>query len=343
MFVMKKSAFIIILLLISIVFNTYADEIQSSSFIIKGDNLSAGGGDGTAPSFNALVDINPFSDLSTSASFSQEVGYNPRIRANTPYAPTLVNDAQYYDRLKITIDSSDNPTDTLFAVAISDDNFATVNYVQNDGTIAATLGTEDYRTYTSWGGASGSFILGLNQNTTYKVRSKALHGDFTETGYSNDSSEATTLVPFINLVVSDNSVTFGTLSSFSIATTTSVNVTVNTNSYNGYQAYINDQGNGVNGGLYNGSSTITSADMTLTPGTEGYGAQASSGSAFIDTKYDVSGNQVGGLDVSTNTLFNNTSAVTGEFSTVVFKATISGQTQSGIYSDIVYFTVSPII
>lgn len=341
---MLKSANIYILIVLLTLIKslaTYADEISSTNFVIKGDTVSSGGGDGTAPTFHVVSDINPFSDLADSPSFRQELGYSPRFQANTPNAPELENSENYYDRLLVTLNTASNPTDTLYAVIISDDNFATYQYVQNDGTVGAVLGTEDYRDYDSWGNSSGSFILGLKQNTTYMVRSKALHGNFTETGYSPNSVEATTTVPFVRMTISDLGLTLGTLTASSINQTTSLTVTVYTNSYTGYQTYVSDEGNGAVGGLYNGSDTIQSADMTLSAGVEGYGAQANSATATVDTKYDVLGNQVGGLELSLNPLSSNTVAVNGEVSTILFKAAIAGATTSGNYVDYVYFTVSP--
>lgn len=320
----------------------YADEVESTNFRIRGENVSGAGSLGTSATYSINADLNPFSDLNDSSSFRQELGYSPRINANTPYPATLANSDNYYDRLLLTIDDSDNPAETLFAVAISDDNFATVSYVQNDGTVGAALGIEDYLSYSSWGGGSGSYILGLNQNTTYKVRVKALNGDFTETGYSSDSNEATTTVPFVNIAVSDTSLTLGVLNINSISQTTTLTVRVNTNAYTGYQVYVNDTGNGVTGGLFNGSgSLITSADMTLTEGVNGFGAQGNSATATVDSKYDVSGNIVGALEISTNPLASNVLAVTDEDTSVLFKAALSPSTIAGNYTDIVYFTITP--
>ena len=320
----------------------FGEELNSSNFTIRGDSLTAGSGSGDSSSFGLTADVNPFSDLGTSTSFQQRVGYNPRIVANTPIAPTLANDFQYYDRLLVTLNQSGNLSDTLFAVIISSDDFVNFEYVQSDGTVGPVLGTEDYRTYTSWGGGSGSFILGLGQNRDYKVRAKALNGDFTETGYSSDSNEVSTTVPYVNIAVSDSGLTLGVLNINSISTTTTSTITVNTNGYTGYQVYVSDTGNGASGGLYDGIGTlIASSDTTLTPGTAGYGAQANSLSATVDAKYDVSGNQVGALEVGTNGLFSNSVAVTDEDTTVTFKATISATTIAGEYSDIVYFTVTP--
>lgn len=319
-----------------------AGEIESNNFKIEGDDLSAGSSSGSSSNYGLVGDVNPFSDQSASTNFKQEVGYSPRLRANTPRPPTLQNSEQYYDRLLIIIDDSDNPSDTLYAVAISDDDFSTYQYVQSDGTVGDTLGIEDYRNYVSWGGVSGSFILGLDQSTAYKVRAKALHGDFTETGYSSDSNEVSTTVPFVNLSLSSPGLTLGTLNANSVSTTTSTSVTVNTNAYSGYQVYVSDQGDGASGGLYDGaSSLIESNDQSLIAGFEGYGVQASSGSASIDTKYDVSGDNVGGLEVSNNGLFSNTAAVSGESADVLFKATMAPSTIAGEYTDVVYFTVTP--
>jgi len=329
-------------LIIVLYSKVWADEIESNNFTIRGDNLSSGSSSGTTSNYGLIGDINPFSDLSDSTSFKQKIGYSPRIQANTPRPATLQNSQEYYDKLLIIIDDSNNPSDTLFAVAISYNDFQTHQYVQSDGTVADTLGTEDYRTYVSWGEGSGSFILGLNQNTGYKVRVKALNGDFTETGYSTDSNEASTVIPYVNMAVSVSELSFGTLNINSVSKTITNSVLVNTNAYSGYQVYVNDQGDGVSGGLYNGvNSLIESNDGTLISGFEGYGAQASSLTATIDNAFNVSGNNVGGLDISTAGLFSNTTAVSGESTNVQFKATMSPNTVAGNYSDIVYFTITP--
>jgi hypothetical protein len=98
-------------------------------------------------------------------------------QANVPPAPTFTNPSNYYNKLKIVIDTGSNPSDTKFAIAISTDNFVSdIRYVQNDDTVGATLGTEDYQTYTNWGGASGTLIIGLVPNTEYKVKVKAWQG-----------------------------------------------------------------------------------------------------------------------------------------------------------------------
>ncbi len=319
-----------------------SDEMYSPSFRIRGDALSAGSASGSSTNFGILGEINPFAGIDDSASFRTKIGYNSRIEVNTPYAPALINSDNSYSRLTITLSTAGNPTDTLYAVKVSSNDFSSYQYVQNDGTVGDTLGIEDYRTYDSWGGSSGSYILDLMPKSTYKARVKALQGDFTETEYSPESNASTTTVPYVNMSVSKASLTLGTLNINSISQTTTMNVAVNTNGYTGYQVYINDDGNGYVGGLFNGSgSTIMSADMVLTPGVEGYGVQASSATAVVDSKYNVSGNTVGGLEISTNPIFSNTVGVADETATLLFKATMSPNTIAGEYTDIVYFTVTP--
>jgi len=322
--------------------NVHADEMDSTNFTIRGDTVSSGSSTGTTANYGLIGDINPFSDLSDSTNFRQKMGYSPRIQANTPYAATLQNGQEYYDRLLIIVDEADNPSDTVFAVAISDDNFQTQQYVQDDGTVSSILGTEDYRTYVSWGEGTGSFILGLNQNTDYKVRVKALNGDFTETEYSPDSNEVSTVVPYVNMAITKNALSFGTMNINSVSQTSTTSVVVGSNAYTGYQVYVSDKGDDADGGLYNGvNSLIESNDATLIKGFEGYGAQASSLSATIDPTFDLSGNNVGGMDVSSTGLFSNTTGVSGETVNVQFKATMSPNTTAGNYEDIVYFTITP--
>ena len=44
-------------------------------------------------------------------------------QANVPPAPAFTNPSSYYNKLKIVLDTGSNPTDTLFAIAISTDDF----------------------------------------------------------------------------------------------------------------------------------------------------------------------------------------------------------------------------
>src|SRR4030095_16437318 len=65
------------------------------------------------------------------------------------------------------------------------------NYVQSDNTVGATLGSEDWQTYSSWGSGTGIDIIGLSSHTTYYVKVQATRGLYTESEYSAVDAAAT--------------------------------------------------------------------------------------------------------------------------------------------------------
>src|SRR5690606_19700416 len=80
--------------------------------------------------------------------------------AALPDAPTWQNPSDWYNKLQLIINTSGNPSDTTYAVAISSDNFATTQYVQSDSTIGSALGPEDFRDFAGWGGGTGMNVIG---------------------------------------------------------------------------------------------------------------------------------------------------------------------------------------
>jgi hypothetical protein len=143
--------------------------------------------------------------------------------------------------------------------------------------------------------------------------------------------------PSITFSLSTNASAFGALSTGSVTTASpNITLTVATNAGAGYSITVRDLGNGTNGGLYNSGVNylIQSTSATLAAGTEGYGIQATSATATVAAPYNVSGNVVGALSTtpqslatySTNTTANHTVAVT-------HKAAISGSTKAGSFSD----------
>lgn len=105
---------------------------------------------------------------------------------------TLSNPTNDYYGLHLVLDAVANPSDAEFAVAISSDGFASdTRYVQSTNTVGATLGAEDWRTYTAWGGASGVDVTGLATATTYTVKVTARSGSFTQTQYGPTTALAT--------------------------------------------------------------------------------------------------------------------------------------------------------
>lgn len=237
------------LLLISEPISTVlASNPASSNFGIEEYSFGSGGTIGSNSSSFSLYGISGEVEQGTNASgnFQLEGGLTNLIEANLPSAPTLTNPSSTYDRLKIVIDNGNNPSDTTFAIAISSDNFVTIQYVKSDYTIGSTLTNADWLPYSgigSWGGSTGVYITGLQANTTYKVKVKARKGSFTESPYSAVAS-ATTDVPSLSFGVSPTSVIFTNLngSNSYTDTTQTTDLTTSTNAYNGYSVYAHETG-----------------------------------------------------------------------------------------------------
>lgn len=145
-------------------------------------------------------------------------------QSNTPAAPTFTNPASHYNKLKFVLDDGGNPIDTLFAIAISTDDFTTTNYIQSDNTVGTSA---VYQTYSAWGGTSGAFVTGLSSSTTYKIKAKAVQTKYTESAWSAAASASTTspsLSYDIDISSTDSEtaapyvVSFGTLSVGSVTT-----------------------------------------------------------------------------------------------------------------------------
>lgn len=247
-------------------------------------------------------------------------------QADVPPAPTLVNANNYYNKLTITLDAGGNPSDTKYAIAISADGFAAdTRYVQNDNTIGTTLGVEDYQTYAAWGGASGEDIIGLLPSTTYTVKVKAIHGDFTETGWGPTANAATVgsqLSFDIDVSVSDTetgppfTMNLGSLPAGSVVgSSEKIWVDIDTNATAGARVYVASG----NAGLASVAAayTITAVSGDLTALNEGFGAQGLSatqttgGPLTISSPYNVSGNTVGITDTLIRNIFESGTPLTG--------------------------------
>ena len=252
-------------------------------------------------------------------------------QANVPPAPTFTNPANYYNRLLLSLATGGNPTDTIFAIAISSDNFVTTNYVQSDNTVGATLGLEDYQTYSAWGGGAGFTIIGLAASTTYKVKVKAWQGKFTETGYGPESSAATVgarLTFDIDVSASDTDTSppyatnIGDLIAGSVTSSPEkIWVDFDTNGEAGGRVYVVAS----NAGLQSSRAgyTISSVTGNLTSLSEGFGAQGSmatqsAGGPFsIATAYNLASNNVAITDTTIREIFSASVPVTRDRKSVV--------------------------
>lgn len=349
---MKKIIIVLLVLITTSVSQQYAQIApRSSSYEIVDYGFGAGGANnissGSYALFGTLGDTSVGS--MSSSIYNIGAGLEFTLMATAPAAPSFVNDGSTYDRLKITLNPQSFATDTEFAIMITPDNYQTIRYVQSDGTVGNTLGNEDFQTYTSWGGSSGSYITGLLQNTTYKVRVKARHGAFTE-GRWGPQASATTSVPSLTFGVDEATITFDHLNSGNSYTDSSQTtiLTTSTNAYNGYivTGYTTQP-------LTLGAVTIpqyasTNASPTNWSGTGfGYTTNDSNLTGGTPNRFTNGGPNYAGF---TNTPPGDpvadhagpvTNAISNEQFTISYRITTASTQQAGQYSTTVIYIVTP--
>lgn len=269
-------------------------------------------------------------------------------QANVP-SLALSNPNNSYSALRVIVTPAGNPSDALFMIAISSDSFATTQYVQNDGTVGASLGIEDYQTYAAWGGATGSNIIGLNPDTTYQVKARAMTGEFTETGYGPTSSAATanvTLTFDIDVAAIDTessppyAIEFGDLLPGTVTNSPSkIWLDLETNANSGARVFILS----ANAGLLSARTgySIASVSGNLSSLSEGFGArgdsatQGSGGPLSLQSPYDGTLDNVGIIDASYRTLLASSTPLTSGRSSVLLKAKATAQTPASTdYADL---------
>lgn len=340
---MKKPVFLISLMLL--VFPA------SSNYSLKSFSTSAGG-DNTLTSSNYGLEGNlgeQGSDSLSSSNYQNLPGLLYTQMANTPTAPTVANGSDYTNKLLVTVNIAGNPTDTKYAIAVSDDNFVTTQYVQSDNTVGSTLGSEDWQIYSDWGSGSGEFVVGLTPDTTYYFKVKAEQGAFSESPWGPVASAATSALSIsfdIDVSATDSETSapytmdLGNLSSGSVITSTEkVWVDLSTNAPNGGFVYVF----GSNGGLYSSKNdyTISAVSGNLTALSEGFGiqynslAESSGGPMAVSSPYDGTSEVVGIVSTSPQEIFTTSSApiVAGRASFVT-KAKITALTPAAAdYAD----------
>lgn len=245
--------------------------------------------------------------------------------ANLPDVPAFTNDNDWYNKLALVIDTAGNPSDTTFAVAISTDDFVTTQYVQSDDTVGNALGTEDFRDYNSWGSGSGTQIIGLQPDTTYKVKVKARQGDFTETGFGPEASAATSvpsLVFDIDIADTDQEsaapyeLEFGQVPPDTITDSPDlIWLDIDSNGESGTMVYVVSQ----NDGLVSAVTGYTIIPVTGDLGSlqEGVGAQntftdQTAGDPLVaEAPYDGAGDNIGAVDNQFRPMLSSTGPLEG--------------------------------
>jgi hypothetical protein len=266
---------------------------------------------------------------------------------SVPLAPTITNNSSIdYNKLQITLSdtagSSNYPTDTTFAIAVSTtSNFTTTYYVQADGSLNTT---PVFQTYTTWGGASGSYIIGLTSNQIYYAKVSALEGKFTNTAYGA-SANATTASPTTTFSVTPNTLSIGSLLPSTIVTSSNLTFGFSTNGASGGAVYVS----GAHAGLFSTSenSLISAYSGSLSTPTSGFGVQATnvtqtSGGPFTaSSPFNLTGNTVGAETTSLQKFLTSSFPVTSGTANANVQAKASSLTPAALdYQETLTFVAS---
>jgi hypothetical protein len=260
---------------------------------------------------------------------------------NTPQAPTFTNSSNYYNKLKIVLNTTAIPTDATYAIAISTDNFATdTKYIQNDNTVGSSLGNEDWQDYTTWGGASGFLVIGLDSNTTYTIKVAAKsNGEQSTFGPTAQTSTSQVSISFDIDVSSSDSETaapynlnVGSLNLGSVTTASDkVWIDLATNADSGGIVYIYDAYAGLRSSNLN--YTISSTTSNLSVASEGFGIQnstdteSSGGPLAPQSPYNSTSENVGVVDTTIRPIYSSSSSpITGGRASFVVKVKTSSTT-----------------
>ncbi len=310
------------------------------------------GSGGTAGSSSANYSLNATSGEQTgtasSANYSLGAGEKYTKQANVPTI-TLVNNARWYNKLLMTIGPQNNPSDALFSITISSDNFVTKQYVKADHTIGPSLTFADYQTYTNWGGAAGVYIIGLQDSSTYSVKATAYRGNFTESGFGPAASANTSppLLTFaIDVAPTDITTTppyqinLGDLLATTVVSSTDrVWTTLDTNAESGGTVYVSGQNSGLKS--INANYTIASTSGDLAGQSEGFGSQVASvaqstgGPLTATAPYAGSGNIIGVTDAQIRGILGSAAPIVSGRGSFLLKAKSAALTPSSSdYSEI---------
>lgn len=333
------------------IFTLFALAPSSTNYNLKAFEFGTGGGDNltsTNYSINGISGEQSGGQLSSS-SYVIGSGETPTQNTNITSPPTVTNPNNYYNRLRIVIDNANNPTDTTYLIAISDDSFVTTYYVQTDNSIGPALSITNYQSYAAWGSGSGFIVTGLQPSTNYEVKVKALQDNFTESAFSEVGS-ASTVATSLSFSVATSltgtppfDVNFASLPANTVTTAgASAQLAFSTNAVNGGTVYVSSSNSGLVSAL--ASTTIPSATADLGVVASGYGAmvssatQASGGPFTANAPYNMTGDNVGGLSTTLTAIISSSSAVTTGNGTVELKAKTTATTPSSTdYSDIITF------
>mgnify|MGYP000936448848 CR=1 FL=1 len=190
---------------------TYAKELDSTNYKIVGATTQGGGITQTTDGdYSALLEVGRISNNPRNYSTTYKMFTSPEQAfiaavpevscfetttsgsSSCTTGPTeltsggmvaICGPSGCYDRARFEIDSNDNPTDTLYAIMISTDNFVSdTRYIDGSSFWPESISTHnlsDFLTKTDWETEDFN-IKGLQTGTQYYIKIFALHGDFTQ-------------------------------------------------------------------------------------------------------------------------------------------------------------------
>lgn len=272
-----------------------------------------------------------------------------------------------YNKARFEINENGNPSDTLYAVMISQDNFVSdVKYVDSASFLPENISTHninDFMTKEDWELEIFN-IRGLSSGTTYYIKIFALKGDFTQTDSGPVSSTTTAQgsVFFDIDIAGQGQTTAESNPPYSISFTgeyqliggsaaiTAGNriwIDAETNSEGGFAIIMN----GLNGGLYSSTTTqlLPSATANLDSVSSGFGLQSEYTSSnpllssiSTETNYAGSNNSVGVISTTPYRVYQANGPVSdGRMALKVIAKPGTSYTPASDYQETIYLIFVP--
>jgi hypothetical protein len=243
---------------------------------------------------------------------------------------------------------TDGASTTNVSPGLTDENaFFTAGQVKDTSnlTSAINITSENFTEIEYSLKATNNSISGVN----YCFRLVKGDGSLLDTYNVYPQITVTSTVATVSCSTNVTSTSFGNITTGSVFTSSpNVSSTLScSGTAGGCSLYVQDAGNSSNPGLYKSTTPtylILSADATLTGSADGYGIQAatttagSGGILSLNSKYNVSGNTVGGLTLSNTILASSTSDVTNREVIITHQASVSATSPSGNYSDTITYS-----
>ena len=217
-----KIVFSILLIATNSISYIYAADLDSSNYKIVGATTSGGGGIQSSSNYNIISSTGDISgdprNYSTNYRLNQDPSANfvaaqPSIQCfetdtdgttNCTSGPSelltggmtaICGGDGCYDKARFEIESNGNPSDTLYSIEISTDNFISdIQYIDGSTFRPETVTNHDindFRTEAVWEAETFN-LQGLASDTQYYLRIVALHGDFTQSDPSISANATTT-------------------------------------------------------------------------------------------------------------------------------------------------------